>query len=40
MGFIAKLLASIGFSAANCGTQACLVLIVDEPKMPKCLIEK
>lgn len=40
MGFIANLLASIGFSAANCGTQACIMFIIDEPKMPKCLIEK
>lgn len=40
MSFIANLLASIGFSAANCGTQACVILFVDEPKMPKCLIER
>ena len=40
MSFIADLLAMIGFGAATTGTQACNVLFTDEPKMPKCLIEK
>lgn len=40
MNFIANILAAIGMGAATTGTQGCLVLIVDEPKMPKCLIEK
>lgn len=40
MSFIADLLAKIGFGAAVTGTQGCLALIMDEPEMPKCLIEK
>ena len=37
---IADLLAKIGFGAANAGTQGCIVLIMDEPKMPKSLLNK
>lgn len=40
MSFIADILASIGMGAATTGAQGCIVLFVDEPKMPKCLIEK
>ncbi|MCI6265625.1 MAG: cyclic lactone autoinducer peptide [Erysipelotrichaceae bacterium] len=40
MSFIADLLAKIGMGAATTGTQGCYVFIIDEPKMPKCLIEK
>lgn len=40
MSFIADLLAKIGMGAATTGTQGCFILITDEPKMPKCLIEK
>ncbi len=40
MSFIANLLAKLGFGAATTGTQGCLILFTDEPKMPKCLIEK
>ena len=40
MSFIANLLAKLGIGAANTGTQACMYWIMDEPKMPKCLIEK
>ena len=40
MNFIANLLAALGFGAATTGTQGCMMLFVDEPKMPKCLIEK
>lgn len=40
MSFIANLLAKIGISAATTGTQGCMFLIADEPKMPKYLIEK
>ncbi len=40
MEFIANLLAKLGGSAAVTGTQACLYLFFDEPKAPKCLIEK
>lgn len=40
MKFISNILAALGASAASVGTQGCVVLIVDEPKMPKSLIEK
>lgn len=40
MSFIADLLAKIGGGAANTGTQGCVFWIMDEPKMPKSLIEK
>ena len=40
MSFIADLLAKLGVGAASSGTQACWYWFVDEPKMPKCLIEK
>ena len=40
MRFIAELLAKIGLGAAVTGTQACNMFLMDEPKMPKCLIEK
>ena len=40
MRFIADLLAALGLGAATTGTQACNVFFTDEPKMPKCLIEK
>lgn len=37
---LASLLSALGSFAANLGSQGCLMLIVDEPKMPKALIEK
>lgn len=40
MKFISNLLANIGLGAANTGTQGCIFLFSDEPKTPKCLIEK
>ena len=40
MSFIADLLAKVGLGAATTGTQGCFIWITDEPKMPKCLIEK
>ena len=40
MSFIADLLAKIGFGAAMTGTQGCMMFFIDEPKMPRCLIEK
>lgn len=40
MSFIADLLAKIGGGAASSGTKACSFFIIDEPKMPKNLIEK
>ena len=40
MNFLADLLAKLGLGAANAGTQGCIYYIIDEPKMPKALIEK
>lgn len=40
MNFIAELLAKLGSEAANTGTKACPYWFMDEPKMPKSLIEK
>ena len=40
MSFIASLLAKIGGGVATQGNQGCLYLFLDEPKMPKSLIEK
>ncbi len=40
MNFLADLLAKLGLGAANTGTQGCVYWFVDEPKMPKSLIEK
>lgn len=40
MNFLANLLATIGGAAASAGTQGCWILIADEPKMPKSLLEK
>lgn len=40
MSFLAELLAKIGDGVASAGTQGCWLLIMDEPKMPKSLIEK
>lgn len=40
MTFIADILAKIGGAAASAGTQGCWIWIVDEPKMPKSLIER
>ena len=36
----ASLLSALGAFAANLGSQGCLILFMDEPKMPKSLIEK
>ena len=40
MKFLADILAAIGGAAASAGTQGCFVLICDEPKMPKSLLNK
>lgn len=37
---LASLLSVLGEFAATLGTQGCVLLIVDEPKMPRALIEK
>ena len=36
----ASLLSAIGAFAANLGSQGCILLYMDEPKMPRALIEK
>lgn len=36
----ASLLSLLGEFAATLGSQGCVLLIVDEPKMPRALIEK
>lgn len=40
MKFLADVLAAIGAGAASAGTQGCFIFLADEPKAPKCLIEK
>ncbi len=37
---LAKVLAGVGLLAAGAASTACLMFIVDEPEMPKCMIEK
>lgn len=39
MAFIASLLATFGSFVASMGSQACFVVIVDEPECPKSLIK-
>lgn len=39
MGFIASVLASLGTIVASFGSQACILVIVDEPECPKSLIK-
>ena len=36
----ASLLSALGAFVANFGTQGCMMLYMDEPKMPRALIEK
>ena len=40
MSFLANLLALLGASTANIGTQGCPAWFIDEPKMPNCLLNK
>ena len=40
MSFFADLLAKVGAGFAETSTGTCSFLFIDEPKMPKCLIEK
>lgn len=37
---LASLLSVLGSFAATLGSQGCAMLIVDEPKMPRALIER
>ena len=39
MGIISSLLAALGLSSANAGSQACHWVFWDEPKCPKSLIK-
>ena len=39
MGFISSLLAKLAGSAANVGSSACFVLVLDEPECPKSLVK-
>lgn len=36
----ANVLTFLGNFAASLGTQACILLLIDEPKMPKSLLNK
>ena len=36
---IGTILANVGAGLANVGTNGCIVLMLDEPKMPKSLIK-
>lgn len=40
MKFLAELLSLLGMNSASIGTQGCPILFTDEPKMPKCLLDK
>ena len=40
MKFLAEVLAAIGNSAANAGTQGCYWWFVDESTFPNCLIKR
>lgn len=39
MRFFASILKALGLGAANMGSQACLLWMVDEPECPKSLIK-
>lgn len=39
MKFLSNLFASIGNLAASFGSQACMLIFIDEPKCPKSLIK-
>ena len=40
MKLVAKVLTILGFVAATTGTKGCVTFIIDEPKMPKSLLNK
>lgn len=40
MKLVAKILAVLGAVAATVGTQGCTLVFIDEPKMPKSLLNK
>lgn len=39
MAFVASLLASVGSFLATMGSQACFMIILDEPECPKSLVK-
>ncbi len=39
MAFVASLLAAVGSFVASMGSQACMIVILDEPECPKSLIK-
>lgn len=39
MTFVASLLATVGSFLATMGSQACFLIVVDEPECPKSLIK-
>ena len=39
MSFLASVLATVGSILAGIGSQACLLVVVDEPECPKSLIK-
>lgn len=39
MAFVASLLATVGSFLATMGSQACIVVVADEPECPKNLIK-
>lgn len=39
MAFVASLLATVGSFVASMGSQACVLVILDEPECPKSLIK-
>ena len=39
MAFVASLLATVGSFLATMGSQACFLIVVDEPECPKSLIK-
>lgn len=39
MGLVASVLATLGTMVASLGSQACIVVIIDEPECPKSLVK-
>ena len=37
---LAMLLSGIGLLASGAASTACLVFVIDEPEMPRCMIER
>lgn len=39
LSIIANILSGVGTLTANMGSQACMIVVIDEPKCPKSLIK-